>query len=142
VPEVREQRVQRRQAAGQPCSTDNSLQTTHDCLPDDNLFLAPLSVNLSPLTTARASDTDANGIFCSEVGQDNNPPGSAGCSRRERGRTIIEQARHTRDRSASRRSHDAGVGLLHPRAGNALVDAAANLPGPGATALSGEARLR
>jgi hypothetical protein len=103
VPEVREQRVQRRQAGGSGVLDDNSLLTTHDCLPDDNLFLAPLSVNLSPLTTDAATDTDANGIFCSEVGQDNNPPGSpvlSACT----GRTIVEQGSPTLDRSASRRS--------------------------------------
>ena len=88
--------------AGQPCTTTNSLLTTHDCLPDDNLFLAPLSVNLSPLTTAAATDTDAAGTFCSEVGQDNNPPGSMGGLGVTR--TIIEQGSPTPGPLGVRRS--------------------------------------
>jgi hypothetical protein len=90
--------------AGLACATDNSLQTTHDCVPDAKLFLAPLSVNLSPLTTDAATDTDANGIFCSEVGQDNNPPGSAGAFGVQGAGRSSSRARQPLDRSASRRS--------------------------------------
>jgi hypothetical protein len=129
--------------AGLSCASTNSLQTTHDCLPDDNLFLAPLSVNLAPLTTAAATDTDAAGIFCSEVGQDDNPGGSAGAFGVNAARTIIEQGSPTPGPlTLTPQPMTLASVFCIPEAGNALVDGAANLPGPGATALSGEARLR
>jgi hypothetical protein len=129
--------------AGQPCTTTNSLLTTHDCLPDDNLFLAPLNVNLSPLTTAAATDTDANGIFCSEVGQDDTPGGSAGAFGVNAARTILEQGSPTPGPlGVSPQAMTLASTFCIPEAGNTIVDGAANLPGPGATALSGEARLR
>jgi hypothetical protein len=130
--------------AGQACVTENSLLTTHDCPPDDNLFLAPLNVNLSPLTTGQASDTAVDGLFCSEVGQDDNPPGSAGAFGVGAARTIIENGSPAPGPlSVIAQDMTLGSTFCIPSAdGGGLIDSAANLPGPGATALSGTTRLR
>jgi hypothetical protein len=100
-------------------------------------------VNLSPLTTGTASDTDANGIFCSEVGQDDNPAGSAGALGVNAARTIIEVGSPTPGPlGVTAQPMTLASVFCIPEANNTLVDNAANLPGPGATALAGEARLR
>lgn len=125
----------------QACSTDNSLLTTHDCPPDDRWFLAPLSVNLSPLTTGVASKTDAGGLFCAPD-QDNNPPGSLGAFGVQAARTVVENGAPAGALGLAPKDMTLASVFCIPSADGGLVDAAANLPGPGATALGGQARLR
>jgi hypothetical protein len=129
--------------AGLACATTNSLLTSHDCPPDDNLFLAGLTVNLSPLTTGTASDTAADGIFCAETGQDDNPPGSKGALGVGTAVTIVENGSPApTPLSTTPQNMTLASVFCIPAANNTLVDGAANLPGPGATVLKGQAHLR
>jgi hypothetical protein len=130
------------QRKGQACTTANSQLTTHDCPPDSNLFLAPLSVTLQPLTTGTASLTsDASGFFC--PGQSSNAPGSEGAFGLAGGRRIEERgAPAAGPLSVTPQDATLGSTFCIPATNNSIVDFAANLPGPGATALAGQVRLR
>jgi hypothetical protein len=92
-------------------------------------------VNLSPLTTASASNTDPMGNFC--PGQ---PaiPGTSGCFGSAACRTITENGTPAGPITlgAPTGAMLASVVCL-PSTGNGLVDAATDLPGPGAVALPG-----
>jgi hypothetical protein len=126
--------------AGQACSTNNAARTSIDCPPDDNLFLAAIPLNLSPLTTGTASLTDAAGLFC--PGQDDNPPGSAGALGVYQARTLVENGSSAAGGfvSAPGAVTLASVFCI-PSTNSALVDAATNLPAPGALALGGTIEL-
>jgi hypothetical protein len=97
----------------------------------DGSHVGPLSVNLSPLTTGAASATNASGIFCPS--QPN-----AGCFGSGACRTINENGSPggTLLTNVPASATLASVFCI-PASGNGLVDASANLPGPGAVALPG-----
>src|SRR5262249_6720257 len=66
--------------AGSTCSTTNSQGLSVDCLPggtDGSSDLGSISVDLTPLVTGTASDSDPNGLFC--PGQTGGANGNAGC---------------------------------------------------------------
>ena len=131
---------------GMPCTTTSSTgvtrdcptggtDATHPCTPGggaclDGFHVGAISVNLTPLTTSVATATNATGAFC--TGQHPGCFGEAGC------RTIIENG--VPPVSVS-------VGIPTPATlasvfcilatGNGLVDATADLPGPGGIALPG-----
>src|SRR5262249_57639296 len=53
--------------AGQPCETTNSSGLSADCIPggsDGSSDLGSISVDLTPLVTGTASDSDPQGLFC------------------------------------------------------------------------------
>src|SRR5262249_3162673 len=115
----------------------NSQGLSTDCIPggaDGSSDLGSIAVDLTPLVTGTASDSDANGLFC--PGQTTG--GNEGCF----GSTAC--------RSFSQTGTPAGplvedvpspVALASafcvPQAGNVLIDGAASLPGPGAASIAG-----
>ncbi len=97
----------------------------------DGSHVGPINVNLSPLTTGAASDTDAGGIFC---------PGqtSAGCFGQGSCRTITENGAPAGPITVGTPSSATLASVFCIAAsGNGLVDASAALPGPGAVSLPG-----
>jgi hypothetical protein len=92
-----------------------------------------ISVNLTPLTTGAASDTDAGGLFCPGQGA-----AQVGCFGSTACRTITENGVAA---GAITPGTPSGATLASvfciAATGNGLVDASANLPGPGAVALPG-----
>jgi hypothetical protein len=109
----------------------------HPCTPGggaclDGSHVGVIAVNLSPLTTGMATSTDAGGLFCPSQTH-------TGCFGSGTCRTIIENGT------------PAGAvtpGVAAPATlastfciaatGNGLVDASADLPGPGAVSLPGQ----
>lgn len=50
--------------AGEACTSTNSTGLTMDCLPDDDLFVGLLPIELDPLTTGTTALTAPDGRFC------------------------------------------------------------------------------
>jgi hypothetical protein len=118
------------------CTSTNSQGLTRDCPPGapSEGFVGDLGVNLSPLTTGSSSKTDAAGNFCPGQGV----RGAPGCFGNTTCRTIQETGVAAGplaiDTSASMAL--ASVFCV-PASGNIIIDIVGDLPGPGATALSG-----
>jgi hypothetical protein len=122
--------------AGLPCTTTTSAGTTHDCPPPGG-SLPPFGVNLSPLVTGTATDSDAAGQMCT-------PQATAGCFGTGVGtcKYIQETGVAGGDlRPELPRSSTLASVFCIPSSGSPLVDTVANLPGPGATTLAGSAQL-
>ncbi|MCI0686194.1 MAG: hypothetical protein L0Y54_02990, partial [Sporichthyaceae bacterium] len=145
--------------AGMACTSTNSDGLTRDCLTGgsspasncgpagdqpctcepggsfclDGSHVGPINVNLSPLTTGTASDTDADGLFCPDQG-----PAQVGCFGSTACRTITENGvpAGTITPGTPATATLASVFCI-AATGNGLVDASANLPGPGAVSLPG-----
>jgi hypothetical protein len=114
---------------------------THPCTPGggaciDGSHVGPINVNLSPLTTGTASMTNATGNFC--PGQSNTSGHMFGCFGSSACRTITENGVPAGTITAGT---PAGATLASVfcigATGNGLVDASADLPGPGAVSLPG-----
>ena len=121
---------------GAACTPTGSQLTTTDCRPSLPGFQAPLPVDLTPLTTGTASKTAANGLFCS-------PQTDAGAFGQTTAQCILETGMPAGDISdgAPHNSNLASVFCI-PATGNAAVDGVADLPGPGAIGLNGNAQLQ
>jgi len=113
-------------AHNQPCT----------CLPGggaclDGSHVGVIPINLSPLTTGPASATNATGLFCPSQPH-------AGCFGSSACRTITENGKAA---GAVTPGTPASATLASvfciAATGNGLVDASADLPGPGAIALPG-----
>jgi len=117
---------------GAPCTPDGTSSCTHG-----STNLGDLAVNLSPLSTATVSATNADGLFCPGQGGAN-----AGCFG-----TNVSAEECT---SITEVGSPAGLLSLEvpaaaklasvfciPATGDAAVDGAGGLPGPGATTLTG-----
>src|SRR5262249_15383515 len=108
--------------AGAACTPNADTRQSHDCQPS-GIPLSPFAVDLTGLTTGTSSRTDAGGMLCSGQGA----PGALGDPAV---RTI-----------AASGSVSGGVPAVLasvfciPATGNALIDAAVGLPGPGAITL-------
>jgi hypothetical protein len=140
---------------GGPCTTTSSTGLTRDCPTGgvaagkpctvgggacvDGSHVGPISVNLSPLTTASSTSTHADGLFCPGQGPAAGPGHLAGCFGQTTCQSITENG--------------APAGVITPGSpssatlasvfciagtGNGLVDASADLPGPGAVSLPGQ----
>ena len=140
---------------GGPCTTTSSTGLTRDCPTGgvaagkpctagggacvDGSHVGPISVNLSPLTTGSATSTHADGLFCPGQGPAAGPGHLAGCFGQTTCQSITENG--------------APAGVITPGSpssatlasvfciagtGNGLVDASADLPGPGAVSLPGQ----
>jgi hypothetical protein len=114
---------------------------THPCTPGgglciDGSHVGVIAIDLSPLTTGSASMTDAAGLFC--PGQGMGSTGLAGCFGSGACRTITENgaAAGTVTPGVPANATLASVFCI-ASTGNGLVDASADLPGPGAIALPG-----
>jgi hypothetical protein len=126
------------------CTETNSFDTTHDCRPRDlftggNTPLGTIPVDLTPLTTALAMKDDSGGgvpgDFCPGQDAANKEGcfGSGACRRIED--SGIASGPITKN-AAPISARLASVFCI-PATGNALIDATAGLPGPGATSLPG-----
>jgi hypothetical protein len=125
------------------CTTTNGSGLSSDCQPggaDGSSDLGSISVDLSPVVTSTASDSDANGLFCpgqSTLNNNNGCFGSTAC------RSFSENGTPA---GALVTDVAAPVALASafciPATGNPLIDGAASLPGPGAASLSGTLTLR
>jgi len=123
--------------SGGACVSTNSQGLSSDCPPTGS-DLGSISVDLTPVVTGTASDSDLAGLFC--PGQ--TAGGGEGCF----GSTAC--------RSFSQTGTPAGAlvpdtpqpvalasAFCIPATGNLLIDGAASLPGPGAASLSGTVTL-
>jgi hypothetical protein len=136
--------------AGAACTPVNAAMDSHDCDPPAGSLLPSFSVDLTPITTGTASDSDPLGLFCplqanagafscNGMATALCPGGAAGVA------DYIEE-----NGSAA---GPIGVGpapatlastFCIPSVGGALgflINGAANLPGPGATSLPGALEL-
>jgi hypothetical protein len=136
---------------GMGCTSTNSVgltrdcpsggaDATHPCTPGggtciDGAHVGPITVNLSPLTTATTVSTTTDGNFCPGQGAS---PGNPGCFGASTCRTITENGSPA---GALANGVGADVTLAYVfcigKTNNGLVDGAADLPGPGAVALPG-----
>jgi hypothetical protein len=123
------------------CPTGGANPPTQPCTPGggnciDGSHVGPINVNLSPLETGTATMTNATGAFC--PGQTNSGGHLFGCFGSAACRTITETGSpgglivNGSPSSATLASVFCIAGT-----GNGLVDASADLPGPGAVSLPG-----
>jgi hypothetical protein len=117
------------------CPTGGT-DATHPCTPGggtciDGSHVGVIPINLSPLTTSAASATNATGLFCPSQPH-------AGCFGSPACRTITENGKAA---GAVATGTPASATLASvfciAATGNGLVDASADLPGPGAISLPG-----
>jgi hypothetical protein len=127
-------------SAGNSCSAGtNSLMTSLDCPPSANNFLAPLAVTLGPLTSGSAMASEATGMFC--PGQGDQIPGKLGAFGQQTARCIKEAGSPAGNLTdlAPHPSKLASVFCI-PAVGNPAIDLSADLPGPGAFSITGNAQ--
>src|SRR5262249_44861301 len=107
-----------------------SVMTSNECLPSPSGFQAPLTVDLSPLTTETAEKTDAAGNFCPSQ----NTPGAFGQGTARR----IAETGLPAGSLSNNLPHQSILGSVFciPATGNPAVDGVADLPGPGAIGLN------
>jgi hypothetical protein len=122
------------------CPTGGA-DATHTCNPGgglciDGSHVGPINVNLSPLTTGTASKTAADGNFC--PGQTNTGGHMFGCFGSAACRAIMENgmAAGPITKGVAAPATLASVFCI-AATGNGLVDASADLAGPGAVSLPG-----
>jgi hypothetical protein len=136
--------------SGAPCTPVNAAGDTYDCAPPVATALPSFPVDLTPITTGTASDSDAGGLFC--PGQATT--GAFGCA----GDGSLPNAICPGGDTAPLIDYIEEIGTPSgpvtavPAAGTLastfcipsvggtlgfLINAAANLPGPGATSLPG-----
>jgi hypothetical protein len=124
--------------AGGNCTTTNSQGLTRDCPPggsDGSGDLGTLPVTLSPLITGSATKSDAAGLMCSSMGQGANQVGCFG-SRACRSITEVGSPAGPLTTDTPAATTLASVFCI-PATRAPIINFAANLPGPGATTLSG-----
>jgi hypothetical protein len=132
---------------GGHCVSQNSVGLTNDCLTGgmdathpcgigggvciDGSHVAPLTVNLSPLTTGQVQQIAAVGLFC----QSQPNPGCFGNGACK----IINENGSPAGPVAANSPADTVLASIFciGTTGNGLVDATASLPGPGAISLHG-----
>jgi hypothetical protein len=117
---------------------------THPCTPGggqclDGSHVGVINVNLSPLSTGTSVLTDPGGNFC--PGQSNTGGHMFGCFGSTACRTITENGSAAMVTpgvpSPTKLASTFCIGMT----GNGLVDASADLPGPGAVSLPGTFNL-
>jgi hypothetical protein len=112
------------------------LGVTSDCPPSGHLFLSAIDIDLALSTSRAKAFSDTQGIFC--AGQT-----YVGAFGQPTVRAIIEDGAPAAG-GLDADAHSAVLATVFciPLTGNGLIDAAANLPGPGAVAVDGSLRLR
>ena len=131
---------------GDPCTTTNSFQTTHDCA-SDGTDLGSIAVDLTPLVTGLAQKDSATGLFCPGQDMPTNPNsgskagcfGSTTCTHIEE--TGIAAGPLTPGVPATTRLASVFCIPETPGGLGQLINLAAGLPGPGATSLPGTVTL-
>jgi hypothetical protein len=121
--------------AGKACTTTADSLTTQQCPPALNGFQAPLPVALNPLTTGASSRTAADGNFCPMQ----RTAGAIGKATAQN----IHQSGTPAGNITDMAPHPAVLAYVFciPATGSPAVDGVADLPGPGATSLSGNVQL-
>ena len=129
--------------AGMACSTNSTTgnpatgNTSQDCPPEEGsgLFNGALSVSLNPLTTGSSSKTSATGAFCPSQTH-------AGAFGKPATRCIKETGSPAGNLTDGmpHAAIEATVFCI-PATSNGTVNIVADLPGPGATSLPGEAQI-
>src|SRR5262249_43431876 len=128
-------------SAGQACSAgSNTLGTSQDCPPNPANFLAPLAVTLSPLSTGTVTKTGAAGNFCPSP-----PAPTAQRTNGAFGKTNAQCIKESGAPAGSLTDGQPHPGKLAsvfciPATGNVAIDPAADLPGPGAFSITGNAQ--
>jgi hypothetical protein len=118
---------------GSGCAPDSCPCTPGGGQCCDGMHVGVIAVDLSPLTTGTASATNATGVFCpGQLAMHRGCFGSSAC------RTITETGAAAGPITTGT-SADATLASVFciPATGNGLVDAIADLPGPGAVSLPG-----
>ncbi len=139
---------------GNACETTSvTAQTSIDCPPPaaGGGYLPEFKVNLEKLTTGTSSKSDAGGIFCPDQntfsafgtqnrtvrpdGDPNHPPIKVV--------NITETGSPAASDLSDNLPHDATLAAVFciPATGNAIIDGAADLAGPGATSLPGTIQI-
>ena len=121
--------------AGQACTTNNSTQTSLDCMPDAGTFVATLPISLNPLTSMTITATAPDGLFCPS--QPN-----AGAFGQSTTQAITQNGLPAGDLTDG--AAHAGVLVSNfciPATGSLALDGLANLPGPGSLSLPGNAQF-
>lgn len=145
--------------SGLPCTTTSSIGLTRDCptgganppaqpcTPDgsyciDGSHVGVIGVDLSPLTTGRSSRPNAQGLFCPGQHQGVGP-GQPGCFGLPQCRAITENGTPAGPITVGAPASGTLASVFCVAAtGNGLVDASADLPGPGAVSLPGTFLIR
>ncbi|HKA29510.1 MAG TPA: hypothetical protein VKH82_09055, partial [Candidatus Binatia bacterium] len=99
----------------------------------------PINVNLSPLSTGTSVLTDPGGNFC--PGQSNVGGHQFGCFGSTACRTITEKGSQSMITPGVPSATTLASTFCIGATGNGLVDASADLPGPGAVSLPGTFNL-
>jgi hypothetical protein len=127
--------------ATRDCLTGGT-DATHPCTPGggaciDGSHVGVISINLSPLSTGTATMTNATGAFC--PGQTNSSGHLFGCFGSSACRTITENGVAAGPVTpGTPASATLASTFCIAATGNGLVDASADLPGPGAVSLPGQ----
>src|SRR5262249_36763144 len=127
--------------SGLSCSAgSNTLGTTHDCPPNPANFLAPLAVTLSPLSTGTVTKTGTAGNFCPSP-----PAATAQRTNGAFGKTTAQCIKETGSPGGNLtdgQPHPSKLASVFciPQTGNVAIDPAADLPGPGAFSITGNAQ--
>jgi hypothetical protein len=123
---------------GTTCTAgSNTLGTSQDCPPNPANFLAPLAVSLSPLSTGTVTKTGTAGNFC--------PGPPAQRTNGAFGKTTAQCIKETGSPAGDLRDGQPHPSKLAsafciPATGNVAIDPAADLPGPGAFSITGNAQ--
>jgi hypothetical protein len=123
---------------GTTCSAgNNTLGTSQDCPPNAANFLAPLAVSLSPLSTGPVQKTGTAGNFC--------PGPPAQRTNGAFGKTTaqcIKESGSPGGNLTDGQPHASKLASVFciPATGNVAIDPAADLPGPGAFSITGNAQ--
>jgi hypothetical protein len=122
---------------GGACSAGaNTLQTSQDCLPIASQFTAPLAVTLNPLSTDSPTLTGTGGIFCGATQRTAGAFGKAAAQ-------CIQEAGAPGGNLLDHNAHASELAAVFciPQTNNPAIDPAADLPGPGAFSITGNAQL-
>jgi len=119
--------------AGLTCSGVGSKHTTIECPPDESGLIGELNVTLSPLGTGTSTMSSAAGRFCP-------PQRHNGAFGTEAGGTITESGSPLLGSTNLFATTLAGTFCV-PQTGGGLLDAIADLPGPGAVSVPGTVNI-
>jgi hypothetical protein len=124
---------------GRACTTTDPGLKSVDCPPAPSKFLATLPIALNPFTTGSTelAANPINGLFCAAVVPD------TGAFGKKLARFVREAGTPAGDlRDGVAHNGAFGSTFCVPKTGNALVDPAGGLPGPGGFSIAGSLQLK
>jgi hypothetical protein len=127
--------------AGGACSAGaNTLLTSQDCPPVASQFTAPLPVTLNPLSTGSSKLTGTGGNFCPSPPAVN-PQRTNGAFGKAAAQCIQEVGAPAGNLlDGNPHPSKLAAAFCIPQTGNPAIDPAADLPGPGAFSITGNAQ--